>query len=205
MKRKRKAANVFGVILVLVGIALFSPAWTSRIKGEDSIHVLEQVKINGSGHEIMIRGRDKDNPVLLVVHGGPGTPEIPYAAKYQDVLEAHFTVVHYDQRASGKSYHFFEDYSSLSTDLLVEDLLAMTDYIAERLGKEKVILMGHSFGTYIGMQAAYRAPEKYEAYIGAGQMSDTGESEMDSLHYVMSQAQKAGNAEDVADLQEVAE
>ena len=104
--------------------------------------------------------------------------------------KTNFTVVHYDQRASGKSYHFFEDYSNLSTDLLVEDLLAMTDYISERLGKEKVILMGHSSGTYIGMQAAYKAPEKYEAYIGIGQMSDTVESEMDSLNYVIEQAQK---------------
>jgi pimeloyl-ACP methyl ester carboxylesterase len=82
------------------------------------------------------------------------------------------TYIYYDQRASGKSYHFFEDYSNLSTDLLVEDLLAMTDYISERLEKEKVILIGHSFGTYTAIQASYKAPEKYEAYIGIGQISD---------------------------------
>ena len=95
--------------------------------------------MNGSSHEIMIRGNDKNNPVIIVVHGGPGVPEIPYAAQYQDLLEKDFTVVHYDQRASGKSYRFFEDYSNLSSDLLVEDLLVMTDYVSERLGKEKVI------------------------------------------------------------------
>lgn len=88
-------------------------------------------------------------------------------------METKFTVVNYDQRASGKSYHFFEDYSNLSTDLLVKDLLDMTDYISARLGKKKVILIGHSFGTYIAMQATYKAPEKYEAYIGIGQMGDT--------------------------------
>lgn len=116
----------------------------------------------------MIRGHDKNNPVIIFVHGGPGSSEIPYAKKYQDLLEKNFTVVNYDQRASGKSYHFFEDYSNLSSDLLVDDLLAMTDYISERLGKEKVILIGHSYGTYIGMQAAYKAPQKYEAYVGIG-------------------------------------
>lgn len=166
---------------------------------------MDQVEINGSSHEIMIRGNDKDNPVIIFVHGGPGSSEIPYADKYQDLLETNFTVVNYDQRASGKSYHFFEDYSNLSSDLLVEDLLAMTDYISERLGKAKVILIGHSYGTYIATQAAYKAPEKYEAYIGVGQMSDTVESEIDSLNYVINQAQNAGNTEDVLYLQELTE
>lgn len=81
----------------------------------------------------------------------------------------------------------------------------MTDYISERLETEKVILMGHSAGTYIGMQAAYKAPEKYEAYIGIGQMSDTIESEIDGLTYVIDQAQKAGNKEDVSYLQGLTE
>ena len=74
----------------------------------------------------------------------------------------------------------------------------MTDYISKRLGKEKVILVGHSYGTYIGMQAANKAPEKYETYVGIGQMSDTVESEMDSLNYVIEQAQNAGNTDEVS-------
>ncbi|MDM5186369.1 alpha/beta hydrolase [Bacillus sp. DX4.1] len=206
MKNIKKLIKCIGVIIIiLLIIALFFPTWTPHIKGDNGISTLEQVEINGSGHEIMIRGNDKDNPVIIFVHGGPGCPEIPYADKYQDLLETKFTVVHYDQRASGKSYHFFEDYSNLSSDLLVEDLLAMTDYISERLGKEKVILIGHSYGTYIGMQAAYKAPEKYEAYIGIGQMSDTVESEIDSLNYVINQAQNVGNTDDVLYLQGLTE
>ncbi|MEH6852249.1 alpha/beta hydrolase, partial [Bacillus pseudomycoides] len=193
------------IVLTVLIIALFFPTWTSHIKGNNSISVLEQVEINGSSHEIMIRGKVKDNPVIIFVHGGPGCSEIPYADKYQDLLENNFTVVNYDQRASGKSYHFFEDYSNLSADLLVKDLLAMTDYISERFGKEKVILIGHSYGTYIGMQAAYKAPEKFEAYIGIGQMSDTVESEIDSLNYTINQAQNNGNTDDVLYLQGLTE
>lgn len=185
-------------MLLIVG--LFLPTWTHHIKGNNSISVLEQVEINGSNHEIMIRGNNKDNPVIIFVHGGPGCPEIPYAHKYQNLLESKFTVVNYDQRASGKSYHFFEDYSNLSSDLLVEDLVAMTDYISERLGKEKVILIGHSYGTYIGMQAAHKAPEKYEAYIGIGQMSNQVDSEVEALNYSINQAQNAGNIDDISDL-----
>lgn len=189
------------VIVSILFLALLFPTWTPSIKGANSIHTLEQIEINGSDHEIMIRGHKKDNPVIIFVHGGPGCSEIPYAKKYQDLLETEFTVVHYDQRASGKSYHFFEDYSSLSADLLVEDLLALTDYIANRLDKEKVILIGHSYGTYIATQAASKAPEKYRAYIGIGQMSNTTESEKDSLQYTINQAQLKGNTEDVLYLQ----
>ncbi|OQR56489.1 alpha/beta hydrolase [Bacillus sp. CDB3] len=206
MKKINKVIKRMGVTaILLIIIALVFPTWTSQIKGKNSISTLEQVEINGSGHEIMIRGKDKKNPVILFIHGGPGSSEIPYAQKYQDLLEEKFTVVNYDQRASGKSYHFFEDYSNLSSDLLVEDLLAMTDYVSKRLGKEKVILIGHSYGTYIGMQAAYKAPEKYEAYVGIGQMSDTVESEMDSLNYVIEQAQNAGNTGEVSYLKGLTE
>ncbi|WP_253198859.1 alpha/beta hydrolase [Clostridium estertheticum] len=189
------------IIITLTIIVLFFPTWTTNIKGKNSINVLEQVKINGSNHEIMIRGNNMNNPVIVFVHGGPGCSEIPYADKYQNLLETKFTVVNYDQRASGKSYNFFEDYSNLSTDLLVKDLLNMTDYISSRLGKKKVILIGHSFGTYIAIQAAYKAPQKYEAYIGIGQMSDTAESEIDSLNYCIKQAQNATNTDDVLYLQ----
>lgn len=177
------------------------PTWTPQIKGANSISVLEQVQINGTDHELMIRGEDQHNPLVIVVHGGPGVSEIPFVNKYQDLLEKDFTIVHYDQRASGKSYHFGEDYSKLSTELLVEDLLAVTDYITTRFNQQKVILMGHSFGTYIGLQAAEKAPEKYEAYIGIGQMSNVLESEIESLNYTIEQASKSGNTEDAAYLQ----
>ncbi|WP_439876055.1 alpha/beta fold hydrolase [Bacillus mycoides] len=199
MKKIKKSIKFIGIITTLLLIvALIFPTWTSQIEGKNSISTLEQVEINGSGHEIMIRGKDKNNPVIIFVHGGPGSSEIPYDQKYQDLLEEKFTVVNYDQRGSGKSYHFLEDYSNLTSDLLVEDLLAMTDYVSKRLGKEKVILIGHSYGTYIGIQAANKAPEKYEAYVGIGQMSDTVESEMDSLNYVIEQAQSAGNTDEVS-------
>ncbi len=102
MKNIKKLIKIFKytgvIVIILLIIALFSPTWTPHIKGNNSISVLEQVKINGSSHEIMIRGKDRDNPVIIFVHGGPGCPEIPYADKYQDLLENNFTVVNYDQR-----------------------------------------------------------------------------------------------------------
>ncbi|KKO54934.1 alpha/beta fold hydrolase [Paenibacillus sp. DMB20] len=206
MKKVRKVLlYLVSTIILLVGVALIFPTWTPKIDGANSISALEQVEINGTGHELMIRGQDQNNPIVIFVHGGPGVSEIPYVTKYQDLLEKNFTIVRYDQRASGKSYHFGEDYSNLSTDLLVKDLLAVTDYISTRFNQKKVILVGHSFGTYIGMQAAEQAPEKYEAYIGIGQMSNILESELDGLNFTIDQAKLSGNTTDAGYLQGLTE
>ncbi|WP_017688988.1 alpha/beta hydrolase [Paenibacillus sp. PAMC 26794] len=198
--RKTLKYSIFSIILMVI-VALIFPTWTPKIKGENSISMLEQVEINGTGHEVMIRGVDRTNPILIFVHGGPGCSEIPYVRKYQKELEQHFTVVHYDQRGSGKSYHFFENYSNLTTDILVDDLLALRNYVSKELGQEKVILIGHSFGTYIGMKAAAKAPTQFHAYIGIGQMANTLQSELESLEYTYEQAKQAGNAEDVKKLE----
>lgn len=202
----RKIIKVINRLLLFVIciaiIWLFLPTWTPQIKGENSISILEQIEINGAGHEVMIRGAGTNNPIIVFVHGGPGCSEIPYVRKYQEDLEQNFTIVHYDQRGSGKSYHFFEDYSNLTTDLLVDDLLALTDYVTEKFGQEKVLLIGHSFGTYIGMKAVAKVPEKYEAYIGIGQTGDTVKSELDSLQYTMEQAHSVGNMDDVQKLEQ---
>ncbi|WP_152393025.1 alpha/beta hydrolase [Paenibacillus guangzhouensis] len=206
LKRFIKYVGYVGVfIIIILVIALFRPTWTSNIKGDNSISVLEQVEINGTKQQIMIRGRDLNNPVIISVHGGPACSEIPYAAKYEDLLEKDFTIVNYDQRGSGKSYHFNEDYSNLTADVLVDDLLELTDYISKRLGKEKVILLSHSYGTYLGTMAAYKAPEKYETYIGIGQLGNMQESEIDNWNYTISEAKKAGNTEDVKYLEGIAE
>ena len=202
MRRRITKILRFSLIITMfmILLALFFPTWTPNIKGEQSISELGQVEINGAGHEIMIRGVDSSNPILIFVHGGPACSEIPYVRKYQKELEKQFTIVHYDQRGSGKSYHFFEDYSNLTTDLLVEDLLELTDYISEKLNQEKVLLVGHSFGTYIGMKAVAEAPEKYYAYIGIGQVADVVQSELDSLEFTIEQAKREGNSEDIEQL-----
>ncbi|MFT4413814.1 alpha/beta fold hydrolase [Fredinandcohnia humi] len=195
----------FFVLVVMVVIGFIFPTWTPNIKGKQSISTLEQVEINGTELEVMIRGVDQNNPIILFVHGGPGCSEIPYVRKYQDQLEENFTIVHYDQRGSGKSYHFFEDYSNLSTDLHVEDLLALTEYIKDRFSQQKVLLIGHSFGTYIGMKAAAEAPEHFFAYIGIGQVADSEMSERDSLEYTLKQARFAENVKDVRKLESLRE
>lgn len=186
------------VFIVFVAIRSFSPTWTPSIKGyENSISILKQIEINGSLHEVMIRGNDKQNPVVLFVHGGPGCPETHYVRKYQDLLERDFTVIQYNQRGAGKSYHFSEDYSNLSINLLVDDLLALTDYVRNELKTDEIILVGHSFGTIVGIKAAYQAPEKYLGYIGIGQVGDFWTGELEALEYCLAQATAQNNSKDI--------
>jgi len=187
----------------MILLFMFFPTWTPTIKGQNSISMLSQLPINGTDHEVMIRGANRSNPIIIFVHGGPGCSEIPYVRKYQKELEQHYTIVHYDQRGSGKSFHFDEDYSNLTTDVLVEDLLELTDVVTDMLDQPKVLLAGHSFGTYIGLKAAATAPEKFHAYIGIGQMADTISGELDGLNYTIEQARLAGNDEDVQELEQM--
>ncbi|RJE89711.1 alpha/beta hydrolase [Paenibacillus sp. 1011MAR3C5] len=202
-KRLKKRWAWAAISIFIVAAVLFHPTWTPSLKSENSISILESMIVNGAEHTVMIRGENRDNPILLFVHGGPGSSEIPYVRKYQDLLEQQFTIVHYDQRGSGKSYRFFEDYTKLTTDLLVDDLLALTEQVKERLKQEKVILAGHSFGTYIGMKAAAKSPESFAAYIGIGQVGDHHASELDSFAYVLEQARAADAETDIDKLEQL--
>lgn len=200
MKVKMKKAIIWFIIgvLLLIVIGLFRPTWTSPISGENSISELRKVVINDTSLEIMIRGNNRDNPAILFVHGGPCCSEIPYVKKYQDLLEESFTIVHYDQRGSGKSYQFGTDYADVAASAHVEDLLALTKYIKDYLKQEQVILIGHSYGTYIATMAAARESTLYSAYIGIGQMSDTINSEMDGLQKCIKAAELEGSTDDAS-------
>ena len=193
------------LLLVFLVFRLFCPTWTPSIKGANSISELKKVTINDTELTVMIRGADKSNPVMLFVHGGPCCSEIPYVRKYQERLEEEFTVVHYDQRGSGKSYRFGTDYSAVTAVTHTEDLIALTEYITEMLETEQVILLGHSFGTYIATMAAAQRPDLYRAYVGIGQMSDTIASELSCLEKCITAAEDVANEKDVAYLKGLGE
>lgn len=176
------------------------PTWTPSIRAENGISELRKGSINGTELAVMIRGSNRNNPAVLFVHGGPCCSEIPYARTYQKQLEQDFVTVHYDQRGSGKSYEFGRDYSSVTAATHVSDLIALSEYIKDYLGAEKLILIGHSYGTYLATQAAAQRPDLYRAYIGIGQMADTRESETITLKKCLAAAEQSKHKKDVAEL-----
>ncbi len=114
------------------------------------------INLNGIEQGMFIKSRDVTNPVLLYLHGG--MPDYFLSEKYPTGLEDYFTVVWWEQRGSGLSYSPDIPSETLTLEQMISDTLAMTNYLQHRFGKEKIYLMGHSGGTFIGIQAAARAP-----------------------------------------------
>jgi pimeloyl-ACP methyl ester carboxylesterase len=149
------------------------------------------VEINGVKQGMIIRGRNLDNPVLLYIPGG--MPDTFLNQRYPNGLEDVFTVVWWEPRGAGLSYNPDIPRETLTSKQLITDTLVVTDYLRRRFGKEKIYLLGHSGGTFIGIQAAAQAPELFHAYIGMAQMSDQFESERLAYDYMLQEFRKNGN------------
>jgi pimeloyl-ACP methyl ester carboxylesterase len=150
-----------------------------KIHAPEGIESLEPVSIDGTTQWVSIRGQNRANPVLLFVHGGPGTPNMPMSWAYQAPWEDFFTVVQWDQRGVGKNARSANRDSlaaTMSSERLVRDAELMVQWVRKRLGKDKIVLMGYSYGTMLAMQVAARHPEWISVYVGTGQTSGSGDA-----------------------------
>ncbi len=157
------------------------------------------VNINGVEQGMFIKSKDATHPVLLFLHGG--LPFYFLTQRYPTGLEDYFTVVWWEQRGSGISYSADIPPETMTLEQMISDTLEVTNYLRYRFGKEKIYLMGHSGGTFIGIQVAARAPELYYAYLGVAQMSDQLKSERLAYEYMLNQFQENGNSEMVRKLE----
>jgi pimeloyl-ACP methyl ester carboxylesterase len=157
------------------------------------------IPINGVEQGMFIQSRDPSNPVLLYLHGG--MPDYFLTEKYPTGLDEYFTVVWWEQRGSGMSYNPDIPLESMTLEQYIEDTITITNYLRERFGQDKIYLMGHSGGTFIGIHAAARAPELYHAYIGMAQMSYQLESEKLAYDYMLAEFRKMGDEQMVRKLE----
>lgn len=200
-------AVVFVSVLAVVGILLYLSPGTPKPFLDDGGNPLagsisEKIKVNIGGVEqgMFIKGTDTSNPVLLYLHGG--MPDYFLTERYPTGLEQEFTVVWWEQRGSGLSYSADIPPESVNPEQLVSDTVEVTDYLRRRFGQEKIYLMGHSGGTFIGIQAAARAPESYHAYMGVAQMSDQLESERLAYDYMLQRFKTDGDTRMVRRLEQ---
>ncbi|WMM23901.1 alpha/beta hydrolase [Tissierella sp. MB52-C2] len=198
MKLLRKIAIVALIISILAILIL--PNRTPKIEGENSVAVIEKIKLGGLEQTILIRGKDTSNPVLLFLHGGPGYPQISFARRYEKRLEDSFVVVNWDQRGSGMSYSSNIPKESMNRGQFIEDTKELIDYLCEKYQKEKIYLVGHSWGTELGLYVIDKYPEKVAAFISVGQVVDGIESEVVSYDYVLEMANKNKNQKAMNDL-----
>ena len=187
-------------LLILVAVLLaWSPGKPEPFPDENgkplanSISEKIFVEINGVQQGMFIKGKDINNPILLFMHGGPGMPEYWLTQRYPTGLENHFVVVWWEQRGAGLSYSADIPSETMTAEQFVDDTIAVTNYLRERFGQDKIYLMAHSWGSYIGIQAAAREPDLYYAYIGVGQISHQIQSEQLAYQYALAYYKENGN------------
>jgi len=170
---------------------------------EGSVATMEKIDLGGCRQTVLIRGKDINNPVLLYIHGGPGSSELPLVRHFNAVLEEHYTVVLWDQRGAGKSWSPFMDDTSMTIARFMEDTYELINVLRNRFHKDKIYLAGHSWGSVLGLATAYKHPELLYAYIGIGQAIDFIEGEQLSLQYAIDKAKEQKNTEALAELEEL--
>jgi pimeloyl-ACP methyl ester carboxylesterase len=192
------AAVLLVSVLALFSVLLYMSPGTPKPFLDDggkplagSISEKIHVNINGIKQGMFIKGRNSGNPVLLYLHGG--VPDHFLKDRYPTSLEEVFTVVWWEQRGSGLSFHPDMAPESLNPEQLVSDTLALTKVLRTRFGQDKIYLMGRSGGTFFGIQAAARAPELFHAYIAVGQISHQLESERLAQRHMLQRYKDAGN------------
>lgn len=168
---------------------------------QGSISAKIYIDINGSRQGMFIKSLNCNNPVLLYLHGG--MPDYFLTQQYPTGLEKHFTVVWWEQRGSGISFDKNMPTENLSSRQLVEDTKALSKYLLKRFGKEKIFLMGHSGGTFLGIQVAAEAPELFHAYIAVAQITKQFQSEKLAHEFMLQQFEQQGDKEMVDILREI--
>jgi pimeloyl-ACP methyl ester carboxylesterase len=156
------------------------------------------VTINGTTQWLSIRGKDKRNPVLLYLHGGPGLAFLPLAWTVAHPWEDYFTVVQWDQRGAGKTYASNDPAivgPTMTIPQIASDATEVVRYLQEHLGKKKIFLVGHSWGTILGVALAQQHPEWFYAYIGVGQYVNSRRSEEAGYIFAVEQARSHKNLE----------
>ncbi|OYY71748.1 alpha/beta fold hydrolase [Sphingomonas sp. 28-63-12] len=163
------------------------------------------VTIGGIQQWIVIEGQDCANPVVLIVHGGPGNPNSPFAHNMFGSWARDFTVVQWDQRGSGKTYAANKpaDGESLTMDRLTRDGIDVARYAARHLGKRKVILMGGSWGSALAVHMAMAAPGLFHAYVGTAQLVNYQDDIAASYAHALKFAHTAGDADAITALDKI--
>ena len=178
-----------------------------RIVTPNGVERSEAVRIGGIDQYVSIRGADRRNPILLIIHGGPGFPTMPLAWWGTHGLEEYFTVVHWDQRGSGKTYLGNDPKAvapTMKPERFVDDTEELVGWLRKEFHKDKIFVLGTSWGSYVGLKFAQRRPEWLHAYIGMGQLGSSPESERRGYAFALDAARKAGNKQAVADLESIA-
>ena len=163
---------VIAVLIIVIFVGRIITKEKYKIEGENSIYESTYVDINGLKQYILIKGENVNNPVILWLHGGPGSPDSFEDYKFVQYLIDDYTVVCYDQRGCGATYFKNIDIDpnneTTSFEQAIEDVDALVDYLRDRFNQEKIIVVGHSYGTILGTNYVAGHQDKVSCYVGVG-------------------------------------
>ncbi len=177
------------------------------ISSPNGINSLEPVRIGGIDQWIEVRGQDVNNPILLFIHGGPGVAFIPLSGAFQDPWEKYFTVVQWDQRGAGKTYTSNDkelQRRTMDVPQMERDTLDVANYLRTRFRRKKIFVIGHSWGSVLGLWLAHEHPEIIYAYVGTGQVVNMRQNEEIGYRDALQQARTRNNAQAVKELESIA-
>jgi pimeloyl-ACP methyl ester carboxylesterase len=195
----KKAFNIILSICLFVASIMalwwFLPARTPEIKtsNKQAVSEIDYIEIGGINQCVLIRSENRTNPILLFLHGGPGMPMMYLAHEFQHPLEKNFTVVQWDRRGAGKTFARNKpSKESMNVRQLLDDAYTLIDTLRNRYHQDKIILAGHSFGTYLGSIMVNERPELFSAYISIGQVVDSDKARPLKEQFIRKKAAENG-------------
>ena len=185
------------LIFLLLLFASGCTGKTEEIPAENAIAELFSTEIGGMQQWTLIRGENKDNPVLLWLHGGPGSAQMPIHHAYTKDLEKEFIVVHWDQRGAGKSNTSEFREETMTLDRFINDTHELTTFLKKRFDQEKIYLLGHSWGTLLGINVVSRYPDDYHAFISVSQVIDPASADSIAWNWLQKKVMESVSQDDM--------
>jgi pimeloyl-ACP methyl ester carboxylesterase len=163
------------------------------------------VTLGGIDQWVTIRGENRDNPVLLFLHGGPGDVTNPWSFAVFAPWEKQFTVVQWDQRGSGRTLKRSGPSigPTLTIERIAKDGVELADYLCRHLRQVKIVIVAHSFGTIVGLRMVQLRPERFAAYVGTGQVADETRNSRVAFDSLLTQARATHERHAIEELEEI--
>jgi pimeloyl-ACP methyl ester carboxylesterase len=192
IKQSFRLSRLLIFLWLPTGLAMAQPVQNSTAT---PIQEMRYVTLGGIEQWITIRGASRANPVMLIVHGGPGDAQSFLHSTYA-IYEKDFTIVQWDQRGAGKTYA--RNLNSPPEPERVElDGIELAQYLCNYLGKKKILLLGHSWGSYLGVGMVQQRPELFAAYIGTGQVGSWRANVQAQFDFMLARSRAAGDRKKV--------
>ena len=165
------------------------------MKHKESVSRLEKININNSSQWVLVRGKNKQAPLLINVQAGPGLPMISEAREMENnlQLENDFLVAYWDQRGCGKSFSKDIDPRSITLAQMADDIITCTKYLLKKYSKDKAIIVGYSIGATTSLMAAANDSSIFSAIFTAGIDVDIPYADEYALTFAMNEAIAANN------------